>query len=58
MLPIDGKMREMIIERRSTADIKQHATESGMLTLRMDGLEKFKKGVTSLEEVLRETSEF
>jgi type IV pilus assembly protein PilB len=48
----------MIIDRRSTADIKEATIKDGMLTLRSDGLEKFKKGITSLEEVLRETSEF
>ena len=58
VMPVTGEIREMIIDRKSTADIKRVAINSGMLTLRFDGLEKFKKGVTSLEEVLRETSEF
>jgi type II secretory ATPase GspE/PulE/Tfp pilus assembly ATPase PilB-like protein len=38
--------------------VKQQAIKEGMLTLRQDGLEKFKKGVTWLEEILRETSVF
>lgn len=58
VMPVTGRIREMIIDRKSTAEIKRTAIEDGMLTLRADGLEKFKKGVTSLEEVLRETSEF
>jgi type IV pilus assembly protein PilB len=48
----------MIIERRPSGDLKQQAIKEGMLTLRADGLEKFKKGATSLEEILRETSVF
>jgi type IV pilus assembly protein PilB len=58
VMSITPKIREMIIDRVSTADIKATAIEEGMLTLRADGLEKFKKGNTSLEEVLRETSEY
>jgi type IV pilus assembly protein PilB len=58
VMPISPTIREMIIDRASTADIKAKAIEEGMLTLRADGLEKFKKGSTSLEEVLRETSEY
>jgi type IV pilus assembly protein PilB len=46
----------MIIERATTAEMKTQAMADGMLTLRMDGLDKFKKGLTSLEEVLRETA--
>ncbi|MEE9268965.1 MAG: type IV-A pilus assembly ATPase PilB [Candidatus Krumholzibacteria bacterium] len=56
VMPVDETVREMIIERKSTAEIKTYVTQAGMLTLRMDGLEKFKKGITSLEEILRETS--
>jgi len=56
VLEVSPAVREMIIERASTADIKKKAIENGMLTLRIDGLDKFKKGQTSLEEVLRETA--
>ncbi|MDH3216733.1 MAG: ATPase, T2SS/T4P/T4SS family, partial [Candidatus Krumholzibacteria bacterium] len=58
VMPISPGIREMILERKSTAEVKHTAIKESMLTLRLDGLEKFKKGVTSLEEVLRETSEF
>jgi type IV pilus assembly protein PilB len=57
-MPISAAIREMIVERRPSADLKQQAIAEGMLTLRSDGLEKFKKGSTSLEEILRETSVF
>jgi type IV pilus assembly protein PilB len=39
----------------TAVDIKRKALEKGMITLRMSGLEKIKGGVTTLEEVLRET---
>jgi type IV pilus assembly protein PilB len=55
-MDISPTIREQIIERASTAEMKTKAMEQGMLTLRMDGLDKFKKGQTSLEEVLRETA--
>ncbi len=58
VMSVSPTIREMIIDRAPTADIKEKAIEEGMLTLRADGLEKFKKGSTSLEEVLRETSGF
>ena len=38
------------------AEIKDFAIEEGMLTLRMDGLVKVWKGITSLEQVITETS--
>jgi type IV pilus assembly protein PilB len=56
VMEISPALKEMIIDRASNADIKQHALQEGMLTLRLDGIEKFKMGHTSLEEVLRETA--
>ena len=40
----------------STDVLKDKAVEEGMLTLRMDGLKKVERGVTSLEEILKETA--
>ena len=56
-LAIDDKIREMIIENSSIDDIRNYAISKGMKTLRDDGLEKVKNGVTSMEEVLRVTAE-
>jgi type II secretory ATPase GspE/PulE/Tfp pilus assembly ATPase PilB-like protein len=56
VMEVGNEVRELIIERASTALIKKKAIEEGMMTLRQDGLEKFKRGDTSLEEVLRETT--
>jgi type IV pilus assembly protein PilB len=39
------------------AELRDQAVVEGMLTLRMDGLKKIEKGVTTLEEVVKETAE-
>ncbi len=57
VLSVNDKIREMIIERASTDDIKKYAVSKGMKTLREDAMEKQRQGVTSEEEVLRVTSE-
>ena len=57
ILLVSDTIRQMIVERRSSADIKMHAVEHGMRTLRTDGWRKVLAGVTTLEEVLRVTSE-
>jgi len=45
-----------VLERSSANEIKRLAIEQGMLTLRRDALEKLKRGLTSVEEVLKETA--
>lgn len=57
VLTVDDKVREMIIERASTDDIRGYAISKGMKTLREDAMEKYKDGVTTMEEVMRVTSE-
>ena len=44
------------MEGKSSQDIKEYAVANGMLTLRMAAIEKLKKGITSLEEVIAETT--
>ena len=56
-LAIDDKIRDMIIENASTDAIRNYAVSKGMKTLRDDGMEKYKSGVTSMEEVVRVTTE-
>ncbi|MFC1632206.1 GspE/PulE family protein [Candidatus Omnitrophota bacterium] len=56
-LTVDDRIREMIINNASSAQIKQYAQSQGMKTLRENGLEKFVLGRTTLEEVLRMTGE-
>jgi type IV pilus assembly protein PilB len=56
VMELDEEIREMIMIGASTSELRQKAKEKGMLTLRQSGLEKIKLGMTSIEEVLRETS--
>jgi len=55
VMPIDDDIREMILNRTQSREIKKRAIEQGMITLRQSGLTKIRNGVTSVEEVLRET---
>jgi len=56
VMPMSSKLRELVLERSSAGEIKKLAIEEGMLTLRRDALEKLKRGITSTEEVLKETA--
>jgi type IV pilus assembly protein PilB len=49
-------LRKLILQNVGAAEIRDAAIEGGMLTLRMDGWLKVLKGVTTLEQVIRETS--
>ena len=51
------EIRRMILQEASGDDLKAQAIEEGMYTLRRDGLLKVKRGITTLDEVLKETSE-
>jgi len=55
VMEIDDEIRELILKRALSREIKKKAMEKGMNTLRKSGLIKIKNGVTSVEEVLRET---
>jgi type IV pilus assembly protein PilB len=48
-------IRELILAGAGATELRDKAIEEGMLTLRRSGLEKIKAGVTTVEEVLRET---
>jgi type IV pilus assembly protein PilB len=50
-------LRRLILTSSSVADIRDLAVEEGMLTLRMDGIKKIERGITTLEEVVKETAE-
>ncbi|MBN3038659.1 MAG: Flp pilus assembly complex ATPase component TadA [Candidatus Omnitrophica bacterium] len=57
ILTLDDNIREMIIKGASSTEIKNYAIAHGMRTLRENGIEKFIRGETTLEEVLRMTAE-
>lgn len=49
-------IRELVVTKSSTTQIKRSGVDLGMRTLRQDGIDKSMKGITSLQEVLRVTS--
>lgn len=55
---IDDVIREMIVKGSSSEQIEDYAVRNlGMKTLRQEAMEKAKNGLTTLEEVLRITTE-
>ncbi len=56
-LPVTPAMRELIMEGGTETDIARLARDEGMRTLRHNGIEKAKQGITTLREVLRVTPE-
>ncbi|MEN3045152.1 MAG: type IV-A pilus assembly ATPase PilB [Candidatus Hydrothermales bacterium] len=56
VMPISPRIREMILNNATSDKIREVAREEGMHTLREDGIIKIKKGITTLEEVLRVTA--
>ncbi len=57
LLKMDDEVRSAIISRSSAATIRQIAVEHGMCTLREDAVKKVQAGFTTLEEVIRVTTE-
>jgi type IV pilus assembly protein PilB len=55
VMEITEELRELILVGASGLELRRKAIEDGMLTLRQSGLEKIRLGMTSLEEVVRET---
>jgi len=55
LLDMSDRIRQMILERRPTAEIKQTAREEGMTFLRESALEKVFAGVTTLKEINKVT---
>jgi len=55
VVEVSDEIKEMILSKAQSKDIKKTAVKQGMLTLRQSGLYKIKKGITSVEEVLRVT---
>jgi type IV pilus assembly protein PilB len=55
VMEIGDEMRELILSGGSALELRQKAIENGMLTLRGSGLQKIRDGMTTIEEVVRET---
>ena len=52
---MDDRMKELVIERASATAVAEAARDAGMESLREAGLRAVYDGLTSVEEVLRET---
>jgi len=57
VMPISPEIRDQILNREAVTSIRAKAVEQGMLTLRMDAWGKVKQGLTTVEEMFRETAE-
>lgn len=55
VMQITPAVRDMILSDASVSEIRKQCIEEGMLTLRQSGLAKIRNGVTTIEEVIRET---
>ncbi|MGA3176175.1 MAG: type IV-A pilus assembly ATPase PilB [Candidatus Acidiferrum sp.] len=55
VMEINDELRELILVGASALELKKKAIEQGMITLRRSGLIKVAAGMTTMEEVLRET---
>jgi len=56
VMAMSPELRRMILRGASVSDMQEQAVTEGMLTLRMDGMKKVERGVTTLEEVVKETA--
>jgi general secretion pathway protein E len=55
VLPVGDEIRDLIMRHATVKEIKDKAISLGMRTLRQDGIEKVRKGITTVDEVLRVT---
>jgi type IV pilus assembly protein PilB len=56
VMAMSPEIRRMVLRGASVEELRDQAVREGMLTLRMDGLKKIERGVTTLEEVVKETA--
>ena len=55
VMEIAEELRELILVGASALELRRKAIEEGMITLRNSGLRKVKDGLTTIDEVVRET---
>jgi len=55
VMEVNDNVRDLILAGASSTELRQQALEDGMVSLRGSGLQKIRDGVTSIEEVVRET---
>jgi type IV pilus assembly protein PilB len=54
-MEVTEEIRELILVGASALELRRKAVDEGMITLRRSGLLKVKDGVTTIEEIVRET---
>jgi type IV pilus assembly protein PilB len=55
VMEVTEELRELILVGASALELRRKAVDEGMITLRNSGLRKVKEGVTTIEEIVRET---
>jgi type IV pilus assembly protein PilB len=55
VMEVEDEIRELVLSGASAYDLRQKAIQNGMITLRESGLQKIRDGVTTIDEVVRET---
>jgi type IV pilus assembly protein PilB len=55
VMEVTEELRELILVGASALELRRKAVEEGMITLRNSGLRKVKDGLTTIDEVVRET---
>ncbi|MCD4749758.1 MAG: type IV-A pilus assembly ATPase PilB [Thermoanaerobaculales bacterium] len=56
VMKVSDDIRELILSGASAIELRRRAMEDGMVSLRESGLQKIRDGVTTIEEVVRETT--
>ncbi|MEL6899222.1 MAG: pilus assembly protein PilB, partial [Planctomycetota bacterium] len=57
LMVMNDVIREMVMNNASTDELRDEASKHGLITLRDFGMRLAKEGITSLEEIVRETIE-
>jgi type IV pilus assembly protein PilB len=55
VMDITEDIRELILSGATAVELRRKAIEEGMITLRQSGLQKIREGLTTIDEVVRET---
>ncbi len=57
VMPQSDEIKNLVLEQKSVAHLREQARKEGMINMKQDGLIKVLKGVTTIEEVIRVTKE-
>jgi type IV pilus assembly protein PilB len=55
VMEMSEDIRELILSGASAMELRRKAIEEGMISLRASGMQKVREGLTTVEEVVRET---